>query len=169
MNIQVIGKNIKELRENRGFSGEELASKIGKSGNSYISKIENGKREAINLKELIQISEALECSLDDLIGESDQSQRKTFWDNPKFREEDVIKENAKECINKILPKISKTYRINKQLGLEPVKLGWMGKILKKSQAEALAQEVRHNFDLGKWGIDIFALVKDLFNIFIIIV
>lgn len=168
MNILEIGKNIKEFREKRGLSGDELANKLGKSGNSYVSKIENGKREAVNLKELIEISDALDCTLSDLIGEeADRPRRKTFWDNPKFREEDVIKDEAKESINKILPKISKTYRINQQLGLEPVKFGWMGKIIKKSQAEALAQEVRHSFDLGMWGIDIFALVKDMFNIYVI--
>ena len=47
-----IGAKLKEIRESRGLTGEALCTLLGKSGNSYISKIESGFKKDLNLGEL---------------------------------------------------------------------------------------------------------------------
>lgn len=64
-----IGFNIKSIRENRHFTQRELALKIGCT-TAYISQIERGSRN-INLLMALTISKILDCSLYDLVGESE--------------------------------------------------------------------------------------------------
>lgn len=58
--------NIRKYRERAKLTQEELAKKIG-SSSANISNYECGKREA-NYETLLKLSEALDCSVDDLIG-----------------------------------------------------------------------------------------------------
>lgn len=59
--FQMIAKNIKELRENRGYTQEQLAEKTGLSV-SHLSKVESGQRRIgmgayVNILYVLKISE----------------------------------------------------------------------------------------------------------------
>lgn len=62
---EALGRRIKRLREQAGFSQEELADKIRLTQTS-ISLIETGKR-GISMATLQRISSALNCKTRDLI------------------------------------------------------------------------------------------------------
>ena len=66
INYSLIGKNIKIFRESHYLSQFQLAELCGLS-QVYISNIETGKKN-ISLKSLIKISNALNVSCDDLLG-----------------------------------------------------------------------------------------------------
>lgn len=53
-----VGRRIRELRVARGMTQEELATALGKSGRSYISKIELGERD-IDHGEIAKLSAVL--------------------------------------------------------------------------------------------------------------
>ena len=65
-------RNLKFIREYRGFTQPELAEKIGVS-QQMISYIEKGLKEPSTIN-LIRIADSLNCSLDELTG------RKKFID-----------------------------------------------------------------------------------------
>ena len=67
-----ICRNLKSIREYRGFTQPELAEKIGVS-QQMISYIEKGLKEPSTIN-LIRIADSLNCSLDELTG------RKKFID-----------------------------------------------------------------------------------------
>ena len=61
---QSIGKQIKKLRKEKGFTQQEFAEEIGISTN-YLSDVERGK-SSIKLDKLVLIMNKLQCSADDL-------------------------------------------------------------------------------------------------------
>lgn len=65
VNIEMIGRRIRELRENQGYSQSKLAETINVS-TSYISPIENGKKQA-SLEIYIAIANELGVTLDELL------------------------------------------------------------------------------------------------------
>lgn len=56
-----IGKRIKELRNLRGFSQEELADRAG-IDRTYVNSVENGKRN-VSIVNIEKIANALGCTL----------------------------------------------------------------------------------------------------------
>lgn len=62
-----MGKNIRERREGCGLSQSQLGKAIG-STQSYISTIENGSGRIVNCVKLYSIAQALDVSMDDLMG-----------------------------------------------------------------------------------------------------
>jgi len=62
-----LGSRLKEAREYRGFSQEEVAEFVGVSRSS-ISLIENGQR-GIDTLELQRLAKLYECSIDELVNE----------------------------------------------------------------------------------------------------
>ncbi len=66
-----IGKRIRKLRENRGIEQLELAKMIGIS-QSKMNKIESGFQKRIEPEILVDLSEALNATVDYLVGNSDQ-------------------------------------------------------------------------------------------------
>lgn len=56
-----VGRRIRELRVARGMTQEELATALGKSGRSYISKIELGDRD-IDHCEIARLSAVLNAT-----------------------------------------------------------------------------------------------------------
>ena len=61
-----LGKKIREDRIEKGYTQEELGEKIDRTG-AYIGQIERGERSA-SMSKIILIAEALDVSLDYLIG-----------------------------------------------------------------------------------------------------
>lgn len=163
-----IGAKLREIRESRGLTGEALCTLLGKSGNSYISKIESGFKKDLNLGELKEICNALEVSPSVFL-EQPEIKRKTFFDNAVFRDEAQISSKVKDKIKVMLPKISKTYAVKRSLGelpctVDQIKLGFRAN--NENSAKELAQLVRGKFDLGRWGLDIFSVVRNNFNIYV---
>lgn len=64
---EIMGKNIREHREGCGLSQSQLGKAIG-STQSYISTIENGSGRIVNCVKLYSIAQALDVSMDDLMG-----------------------------------------------------------------------------------------------------
>ena len=66
MSNQELSKNLKKLREKKGFSQDRLA-KIADVGNNTVIKIEHGDNKNPTLETLKKLADALGVSLDDLI------------------------------------------------------------------------------------------------------
>lgn len=62
----LINESVKQCRERRGLSQRKLAEQMGVS-QQFILQIEKGERQ-IPVDRLIQISNILDCSLDELVG-----------------------------------------------------------------------------------------------------
>lgn len=60
-------QTLKSLRLSRGFSQSELARRM-RCDRSYISMLENGKRQGLSTRMLLQLARVLECSTDELLG-----------------------------------------------------------------------------------------------------
>lgn len=58
-----IGENVKKYRESKGITQLELSQAIGHSGTTMISLGEIGKGKHFNIKQLHQISIALEVNI----------------------------------------------------------------------------------------------------------
>ena len=61
----VFGLKLKQYRQKKNWSLQDLATKTGLS-KSYLNEIENGKKYPKHDK-IIQLSEALQCTFDDLV------------------------------------------------------------------------------------------------------
>ncbi|MGI6297372.1 MAG: helix-turn-helix domain-containing protein [Minisyncoccales bacterium] len=66
MSNQELSKNLKKLREKKGFSQDRLA-KLADVANNTVIKIEQGDNKNPTLETLKKLSDALGVSLDDLI------------------------------------------------------------------------------------------------------
>ncbi len=63
--LMIIGRNIARLRKIKKLTQEDLCG-MAEIDRSYLSEIENGKMN-VTIKSLVQIADALECTLADLI------------------------------------------------------------------------------------------------------
>lgn len=79
-----VGERIKQFRETRGMSQEELAQKMGYKDRSSISKIEKASDTNLSLETVQKVAEILECSPLTLMG----------WDKNNLKEE--IKYSAED-------------------------------------------------------------------------
>ena len=66
MSNQELSKNLKKLREKKGFSQDRLA-KLADVANNTVIKIEQGENKNPTLETLKKLANALGVSLDDLI------------------------------------------------------------------------------------------------------
>ena len=64
---KIISKNIKELRNKIGLSQDQMARKANMPLSTYL-KVENGVTPNPSIQTLLKIAEALEISLDELVG-----------------------------------------------------------------------------------------------------
>lgn len=80
--MKEVGMRIREIREEKKLSLEELGNRIGIT-KSYMSRLETGKKP-INLKNLHLIAEALGVDVTDLFPDKERV------DNPLTQEEDWV-------------------------------------------------------------------------------
>ena len=73
MEISIVGKNIKKIREAQNMSQAELVRKAG-VGKATINEIENGKRQSLNSNTVNKISNALNVRAEELFMEDDQEE-----------------------------------------------------------------------------------------------
>ena len=64
---RTISKNIKRLRDKTGLSQDQTARKANMPLSTYL-KVENGVTPNPSIQTLLNIAEALEISLDELVG-----------------------------------------------------------------------------------------------------
>ncbi len=64
---KIISKNIKKLRKQSGLSQDQMARKANMPLSTYL-KVENGVTPNPSIQTLLNVAEALEISLDELIG-----------------------------------------------------------------------------------------------------
>ncbi len=69
---KVLSKNIKKLREQAGLSQDQMARKAGIPYSTYL-KIENGVTPNPSIQTVLSIAEALDISLDKLVGRTSSS------------------------------------------------------------------------------------------------
>ena len=72
LNTEEMGKRIKELRIEKGWTGIKMSTKIGVD-KSYYSKIEKGKHE-IKLEKLYEIADIFNVSLDYLTARTNKKE-----------------------------------------------------------------------------------------------
>lgn len=164
-----IAAKLREIRTSKGLTGEQLSALLGKTGNSYVAKIESGLKKDLNLGELQKICEALEVSPTIFLRE-DRPKRKSFFDDPFFRDEEQISIEIKGRIKSYLPKISKAYDIKRSLGDSPLNIDAIRpgyRVTNEKSSKELAIWIREKYGLGRWGIDIFSLVRNSFNIYVL--
>ena len=63
--LHLIGKNISRIRKEKKITQEDLCG-LTEMDRSFLSEIENGKANP-SIKTLVQIANALECELEDLL------------------------------------------------------------------------------------------------------
>lgn len=68
-NVSVLGQNIKRIRQSKNISSTALA-KMADIGVSTISQIETGKRQTLQGATINKIANALNVSVNDLLGEN---------------------------------------------------------------------------------------------------
>ena len=64
---RIISKNIKKLRKQSGLSQDQMARKANMPFSTYL-KVENGVTPNPSIQTLLNVAEALEISLDELVG-----------------------------------------------------------------------------------------------------
>ena len=67
----LLGKRIKELREEKGMTQEQLAKKAAVSA-TMVSYIETGLK-SVSVKTLYLMAKALDCTTDDLLKENERN------------------------------------------------------------------------------------------------
>jgi len=66
LNLHRLGARVKEYRNAKGMTQEDLATAIG-SYQEHISEIENGEHSNLRLFTLMRLAQALGCKLQDLM------------------------------------------------------------------------------------------------------
>lgn len=163
-----IGERIKELRIRKGFSQEELATRANFS-KSYIQKFEEGKRE-IKSSQLVQLSDALQVDVIDLIMNTSYSSDEFSLRNIEFRESEKIAINPKEFEEKILGKfLHRNYnaykKIEKYTGEE---IKFKNPLMKEDaiesndQIEKIAELLRKKWNFGTTPIyDLIGFLEEI--------
>ena len=67
LSSKILAKNVKKYRIDRGLSQDQMARKADMPYSTYL-KIESGRTTNPSLQTLVNIAEALEISLDELVG-----------------------------------------------------------------------------------------------------
>ena len=84
---------LRKIRKEKGLTMKQLGAIVGVT-EAAISQYETGKREA-DFETLLKISEALDCTVDYLLGREIQKEK------PGVNEDDELSEKKKLVINKI--------------------------------------------------------------------
>lgn len=127
MNIQekVIIERLKKARTDLKLSGDEVAKRIGKADNSFISRIENGKQK-INIEVINDLCKIYQLNPITLFSTSNQitkESRKGFLENLNYRSDNVeISLGVKNKIKELLPILRKIGKVMKRLHEAPLQL-----------------------------------------------
>jgi Zn-dependent peptidase ImmA (M78 family)/transcriptional regulator with XRE-family HTH domain len=136
---QTIRERLKQERLHRGWTEAELAEKLGKSGNAFVHRIENGPTK-INLGLLkslcgiysisplaILVPEKPEETPTSQISEKTAGvSRKNFFEQGRLRGHGTLSEDARSQIRQVLPYVRKLGTVLNRLNEQPIKLQDIG-------------------------------------------
>lgn len=99
-----VGERIKQAREAKKMSQDELAKRMGYKDRSSISKIEKGKDDNIYLDTILKIADVLDCSPLFLMGwqTSDDKEREEHF----IRTFNRLTDYQKEVVEKLLESLT---------------------------------------------------------------
>lgn len=170
-----IAKKLKELRVKKGFSGDEVAKLIGRSGNHVISRIESGETK-LSLEvfgKLCKIYEVSPASLFEV--KKSFGKKKGFFDRVSYRaDEDSLSQELKQKIQPYLKDLRRIGGLQKLLDKFPFNHRQIYKVdldeslpLKKQKevAKGLAKSLREKIGLDTDDeLDIVDFISNKLNI-----
>ncbi len=156
---------IKRLRIQSGLSEAQVAEQLGRAGNSYVNRIENGPTK-INIEILEELCAFYKVNPIELLqaapSRSGSNQPKGFFDKSSFRGMTKLESDAREQIKEQLPTLRKIGKLQKLLQKEPVRLQDISPALfdlksintkspyaAQSAARKAAAQVRAYFEIDK--------------------
>jgi len=82
-----IGKNVKELRKEKGITQKELAILMGLKSRSFIANAEIGKDKHFGIEHIIKLCDVFECRISRIVNIREDEQMPMEWlDDPKYHE-----------------------------------------------------------------------------------
>lgn len=106
----IIGQNMKELREIKGLSQDELADKCGIEKRSYQRHESGEAKRGMSLSALLQITIALETTPNNLLegtyptgGSSERDELLNLFDNMSAGDRDLLLNMARRLAKGIVP------------------------------------------------------------------
>ena len=112
--IKILGKNLKRYRQFKGFTQEQLATKVGLTKN-IISKIETANQEIedIDIKYIILISRELDIGIGKLFRKDSKNFIIEFMikDSKNFIIEFMINEKSIENLKRIIRSCEKLFKV----------------------------------------------------------
>lgn len=88
MGISDLGKNVKRIREDKGWTLNKLKQESG-IGYATLHDLENGKTQNLNSNNLLKVANALDMTIDDLLGNE-------------YEVEELVVDDIEETLMKIL-------------------------------------------------------------------
>ena len=173
--MKEIAKKLKQLRTERGLSGDEVAKRLGKSGNHVISRIESGDTK-LNLDTFTKLCDIYEVSPASLFKEKKEFRRKKgFFDRISYRsEENDIPESLKQEMLPYLKDLRRIGSLQKKLDQLPFDYKEIYKVeinrnlsqkKQKEIAKALARNLRKKLEIDEHDeIDIVDIILNHLNI-----
>lgn len=118
--MEGIVKKLKNLRTERGLSGDEVAKLLGKSGNHVISRIESGETK-LSLEVFNKLCKIYEVAPSSLFVETKSlNKRKGFFDRVSYRsEESEIPFELQEKLKPALKSLRRIGGLQRKLGKTP--------------------------------------------------
>ena len=101
-----VGARIKNIRESKGMSQDELAKKMGYKDRSSISKIEKASDENITIESVQKFAEALNCSPLFLMGWDSDEKKQSSRDEIAFNVYSQLNDEQKTLIDNMLTALS---------------------------------------------------------------
>lgn len=169
---------LKELRIKKGLTEAQVAARLGKTGNSYVNRIENGPTK-INIETIQELCSVYQIAPFELLKMSStthsaQESKKGFFERSSFRG-NVLSDEARTKIKEILPTLRKIGEVRNLLGRDPLKLEDISTSLDRSKlqsapvarkyAREIAGEVRTFFGISQnSSINVADFILSNFNI-----
>lgn len=148
-NMLEIGVRIKDEREKRSLTQDELATQAKIESYQTLGKIERGERKDLKTTELQKIAEALGVSIGFLLGESIQPQKSLiFWRKEPSASQKVALENKLhtfiEDYSFLEEVLNQNKKIRNKLPFSPMH----PKDTSYEDAQEMAENIRKTLDLG---------------------
>lgn len=173
--MKKIIQKLKQLRTEKGLSGDEVAKLLGKSGNHVISRIESGETN-LNLEVFDKLCRIYEVSPASLFEHAKPlSKKKGFFDRVSYRAEEAqISEDLKEKLRPFLKELRRVGSLQKKLGKTPFDHSEIYKVdldeslpieKQKDIAKAMAKQLRSKLGIDEDDeLDIVDLISNKLNI-----
>lgn len=173
--MKAISEKLKQLRIEKGLSGDEVAKRLGKSGNHVISRIESGETK-LSLEVFNKLCKIYEVSPGSLfVEERPLNKKKGFFDRVSYRSEETqISDDLKERLLPFLKDLRRVGSLQKKLERIPfdhkeINKDGLDESLplnrQKEIAKGFAQSLRKRLSLDEEDeLDVVDLISNKLNI-----